>query len=215
VAEQSPSIDVLEKDIDWSSSIGVTMPVSGVEVHQRVEKINPTLLDNGVLRIQALLKLFAVVTTEQEQKHIFNPAKIFTHDVEINTFANLHAEISREDITSIEHQVVIKKYVPRPDKIIVNGTLKLKINYVFHLVLDGLVTEFSNGAPINGATINAATLENHEIVASTSTGKNGRYYFNNLPPGAYLIEALTDSHKPDQKVSMVKTRDTVNFVLHK
>lgn len=215
MAEQSPSIDVLEKDIDWSSSIGVTMPVSGVEVHQRVEKITPTLLDNGVLKIQAILKLFAIVTTDQEQKHLFNPAKIFTHNVDINTFANLHAEISREDITSIEHQVVIKKYVPRPDKIIVSGTLKLKISYVFHLALDGLVTEFSNGAPINGATINAATLEKQEIVASTSTGKNGRYFFNNLPPGAYLIEALTDSHQPEQKVSLVKTRDTVNFVLHK
>lgn len=146
---------------------------------------------------------------------LYFAGRLFGDDVEINSFANLHAEISREDITSIEHQVVIKSYVPRPDKIIVSGTLKLKINYVVHLVLDGLVTEFLNGAPINGATINAMTLENHEIVASTNTGKNGRYFFINLPPGAYLIEALTDSHKPEQKVSVVKTRDKVNFVLHR
>lgn len=215
MAEQSPSIDVLEKDIDWSSSIGVTMTVSGVEVYQRVEKISPTLLDNGVLRIQAVLKLFAVVTSEQKEKHIFNPAKVFTNDVEINSYVNLHAEISREDITSIDHQVVIKTSVPRPDKIIVSGTLKLKINYIVHLVLDGAVTEFLNGAPINGATINARNLENQEIVASTNTGSNGRYFFNNLPSGVYLVEALTDSHKPEQKVSVIKTRDTVNFVLHK
>lgn len=215
MAEQSPSIDVLEKDIDWSGSIGVTMPVSSVEVHQRVEKISHTLLDNGVLRIQIVLKLFAVVTTEQEQKHIFKPAKIFTNNMEINAFVNLHAEISREDITSIDHHVIIKSFVPRPDMIIVSGTLKLKVNYVVHLVLDGVVTDFSSGAPINGATINAMTLEKHEIVSSTSTGKNGSYYFNNLPPGAYLIEAITDSHKPERKVSVIKARDTVSFVLHK
>ncbi|MCL6635571.1 MAG: carboxypeptidase-like regulatory domain-containing protein [Peptococcaceae bacterium] len=215
MAEQSPSIEVMEKDIVWSSSIGVTMPVSGAEVYQRVEKIDPALLDNGVLRIQALLKLFAVVTPVPEHKHIFKPAGVFTSDVEINSFINLHADISRQDITSIEHQVIIKNYVPRPDNIIVSGVLKLKISYVVHLVLDGTVTDFASGAPVNGATVNARSLENREIVASTSTGPGGRYFFNNLPPGVYLIEASTDTHRPDQKVSVIKTRDTVNFVLHK
>lgn len=215
MAEQSPFIEVLEKNIKWSSLVGITIPISGVKVYQRVEKLDPILLDNGILRILAVLKLFAVVTTEQEQKHLFKPAKVFTNDVKISSFINLHADISREDINSIDYQVNIKNYMPRPDKIIVSGTLKLRISYVIYLVLEGSVIDFSSCAPINGATVNARTLESHEIVASTNTDKNGRYFFSSLPPGTYLVEALTESHKPQQKVSVIKTRDTVDFVLHR
>lgn len=215
MAEQSPSIDVLEKEIDWSSTIGVTMPVSGAEVYQRVERITPNLLENGVLRIEAVLKLFAVVTTVQDQKHVFKPARVFTKDVEINSFITLHNEITRDDIISIEHQEEIKNHVLRPDNINVSGVLRLKISYAVHLVLDGTVTDFATGAPLNGATINVMHLENRATVASASTGSNGRYFFKNLPPGIYLLEALNDTHKPEQKVSVIKNRDTVNFVLHK
>lgn len=215
MAEQSPSIDVLEKDIEWSSSIGVTIPVSSVEVHQRVESITPTLLENGVLRILSVIKLFALVSTEQEQKHLFNPAKLFTNDLRIDTFVNLNSGASKDDIISIDHRVTVSSAVPRPDSIIVKGILKLKVNYVIHLVLDGAVTDFFSGAPINGAAVNVRSLENHEILASTNTGGNGMYFFNNISPGVYLVEALTDSHEPEQKVSVIKTRDIVNFVLHK
>lgn len=90
----------------------------------------------------------------------------------------------------------------------------MKINYVVHLVLDGTVTDFANNSPINGATVNVKDPESSEIKATANTGSNGRYFFNNLTPGIYLIEAHTDSHKPEQKVSVIKTRDTVNFVLH-
>ncbi len=214
MTEQDPSIKTLEKEIDWTSSIGVTIPVYDATVYQRMEKINPTLLDDGVLRIQLALKLFAIVTTEHDYKHVLKPAGVFTNDVKINSFIDLHPEIRWEDIMSIDHQVLIKSYAPRPDKIIVNGTLKLNVSYVLHLVLDGTVTEFTSNAPVNGAVINAMDKENREIIASTNTGSNGRYFFNNLSPGIYLIEALTDSHKPEQKISVIKTRDTVNFVLH-
>ncbi|MFA4886262.1 MAG: carboxypeptidase-like regulatory domain-containing protein, partial [Desulfotomaculaceae bacterium] len=78
----------------------------------------------------------------------------------------------------------------------------------------GSVTDFNNSSPINGATVNAKDMESGEIKATTNTGSNGRYFFNNLPPGIYLIEAHTDSHRPEQKVSVIKTKDTVNFVLH-
>lgn len=215
MAEQDPSTDIIEKDIDWSSSIGVTMPVSEVKVYQRVEKIEPSLMDNGALRVQALIKLFAVVSSGLAQKHIFKPAKVFNNDVEITSFINLNAKISREDILSIDHQAVVKNYSIRPGHIIISGTLALKISYVVHLVLDGSVTDFSNSSPINGATVNAKDMESGEIKASTNTGSNGRYFFNSLPPGIYLIEAHIDSHKPQRKVSVIKTRDTVNFVLHR
>ena len=215
MAEQSPSIDVLEKEIDWSSTVGITMPISSAEVYQRVENIVPSLLENGVLRIQATLKLFAVVSSTQQQKHVFNPAKMFTKDVELNTFITLHNGITREDIISIEHQEEIKNFVPRPDNIIVSGVLRLKISYAVHLVLDGTVTDFATGAPINGATLNVMHIENRELAASTNTGSNGRFFFKNLPPGIYLLEALNEGHKPEHKVSVIKTRDTVIFVLHR
>ena len=213
MAEQSLSTQTLEKSIEWTSLVGVNMPVSGVELYHRVEKIEPALLANGTLRVQTHLKLFAVVTTEKDQKHIFNPSKIYSNDTDINMFFNLNADIKREDILSVEHQILIKNYVPRPDKIIVTGTLTMKINYLIHPVLEGSVTRFSNGAPVGGVTINVRKINGDEIVSTTNTGNNGRYYFNNLTPGVYLVEAFTDAHKPEQKVSVINNGDTVNFVL--
>lgn len=214
MAEISPSTEIMEKDIDWTSSVVVNMPVSGVELYHRVEKVEPTLLANSTLRIQTHLKLFAIVTTVKEQKHIFNPSSIYTNDADINMFFNLNADIRREDIVSIDQQVLIKNHLLRPDKIIVTGTLKIKINYLIHPVLDGLVTYFSSGAPVGSATINVKKIDGSEILSTTTTGNNGRYYFNNLFPGIYLVEAFTDSLRPEQKVSVIKTRDSVNFVLH-
>lgn len=214
MADQSPSSDVLEKDIEWSGAIGVTVPVSDVQVYQRTENIDIKLMEDGILRIQAALKLFAMVSTGLDEKHIFNPAKVFTNDIEINSFIHMNPIISREDIISVDTDPVIKNYALRPDNIIINGTLKLKIKYVIHLVLDGVVLDFTNNSTINGATINVKDMESGEIKATTTTGSNGRYFFNKLPPGIYMVEALTDSHKPEQKVSVIKTRDTVNFVLH-
>ncbi len=214
MADQDPSTGKIEKYVDWSSSIGVTMPVSEVEIYQRVERIEPSLMDNGELRIEALLKLFAVVSSDLDQKHIFKPAKLFTNEVELTSFVSLSSKISREDILSIDHQAVVKNYAIRPGHIIISGTLKLSVNYVLHLVLEGIVTDFVNNSPINGANINVKDIESSEIKATTNTGSNGKYFFNNLSPGIYLIEANTDSHRPEQKISVIKTRDTVNFVLH-
>lgn len=214
MADQSPSNDLLERDIDWSGTIGVTVPISDVQVFQRAENIDLKLTDDGILRIQASLKLFAMVSTELDEKHIFNPAKVFTNDIDISSFIHLNSKISREDIMSVDHELIIKNYALRPDNIIINGTLKLKIKYVIHLVLDGIVVDFASNSSINGATINVKDMESDEIKATATTGSNGRYFFNNLPPGIYLVEALTDKHKTEQKVSVIKTKDTVNFVLH-
>lgn len=215
--EQSIYTQSLEKAIDWTSIVGVNVPVSGVELYHRVENIEPTLHANGTLRVLAQLKIFAVVNTDKEQQHVFNPnpSKIYTNDMDINIFFNLNADVKREDLLSIEHQVLIKNYVLRPEKIIVTGTLTIKINYIIHPVLDGFVTLFSNGAPVGGITINLKKIDSEEILSTTNTGSNGKYYFKNLSPGVYIVEALTDSNETQQKVSVINTRDTVNFVLHK
>jgi len=214
VDKQVTSTQSLEKTMDWTSLVGVNMPVSDVKLYHRVEKIEPTLLANGTLRVQTKLKLFAVVTSENEQQYLFNPGKIYTNDMDITMFFNLNADIKREDILSVEHQVLIKNYVPRPDKIVVFGTLTIKIYYVVHPILEGYVTRFSNGMPVGGITINVKKIDSEEIISTTNTGSDGKYFFNDLPPGVYMVEALTDSPKPQQKVSVINTRDTVNFVLH-
>lgn len=212
MAEQTPSVEVKEKDVEWSSTIGVTMPVPSVEVYQRVEKITPYLLENGVLRVETIVKLFAVANNGGQEKFL-DRRRVFTNTVDINTFIDLQSDVSREDITSIDHQVIIKNFRPRPDKVNVSGTLKLKISYIAHLVLDGTVTSFVNGAPLPGITINIKKLDDSSPIATTSTGGNGRYFFKNLPPGIYLVEATGGEYETGQKVSIVKTRDTVNFVL--
>lgn len=215
MTKQELLINSLEKEIGWTSSIGVTIPLSNAKVYHRVEKLKPDLLDNGFLRVQLILKLIAIVASKYDSEHVFKPSKVFTNDVEIVSFAELYEGISRNDITSIDNQVKIKNYFLRPDKIIVNGTVNLKISYVVHLGLDGVVTEFLSGAPVKGATVNARDIENNEIIATTKTNSSGRYFFKNLKPGIYLIEAHSESHKPEQKVSVVNARDTVNFSLHK
>jgi hypothetical protein len=157
MADQSPSSDVLEKHIEWSGTIGVTMPVSDVQVYQRAENIDINLMEDGILRIQAALKLFAMVSTELDENHIFNPAKVFTNDIEINSFIHMNPIISREDIISVDTDLSIKNYALRPDNIIINGTFILKIKYIIHLVLDGVVLDFNKNTTINGATINVKT----------------------------------------------------------
>ena len=214
MSDHSPSNVVLERDIDWSGTIGVTVPVSDVQVYQRAENIDLKIINDGIIRVQAALKLFAMVTAGLDEKHIFNPAKIFTNVININSFIHLKSKIKREDIISVDYGLEIKNYAIRPDNIIISGTLKLEIKYLIHLVLDGVVIEFAGNNAINGATINVKDLESGEIKATVTTGSDGRYSFNNMPPGIYLVEAFTDSHKLEQKVSVMKTRDTVNFVLH-
>jgi len=214
MAEQNAAINALKKEIGWTSSIGVTMPVSDAEVYQRVENVKPALLDNGILRVQLTLKLMAVIASAYDNGQVFKPAKVFTNHAEIVSFVSLYEGIKREDITSIDNRVVIKDYFFRPDKIIVNGTLNLKIKYLVHLVLEGLVTEFPGGTPVKGATVNARNPETNDIIAATKTGGNGKYFFKNLKPGIYLIEVHSEAHRPDQKISVVNTRDTVNFSLH-
>lgn len=213
MAEQSPSVEVKEKKVEWSCTIGVSMPVPSVEVYQRVEKVIPHLLENGVLRVETIIKLFAVAN--EEKGNNLDRRRVFSKTVEINTYIELQSDIRREDITSIDHHVIIKNFSPRPDKINVVGTLKLKISYMAHLVLDGTVTSFLNGAPLAGATINIKKPEDSSLIATTSTGGNGRYFFKNLPSGIYLVEATGNDYEAEQKVSIVKNRDTVNFVLAK
>jgi uncharacterized membrane protein len=214
MAEQHAAINALEKKIGWTSSIGVTMPVSNAEIYQRVEKVKPALLDNGILWVQITIKLMAVITSAYNDEQVLKPAKVFTNHAEIISFVYLYEGIKREDITSIDNQVEIEDYFFRPDKIIINGNLNLKIKYLVNLVLEGLVTAFPGGAPLKGATVNVRNTETNDIIATTTTGGNGRYFLKNLKPGIYLIEAHSKTHRSDQKISVVKTRDTVNFSLH-
>ncbi len=214
MSDQNPTSELFEKDIDWSGIIGVTVPVSEVQVYQRAENIDLKVMDDGVLRIQAALKLFAMVAARLDEKHIFNPAQVFTNVINVNAFLHLKSRVTREDILSIDYDLITKNYAVRPDSIIISGTLRLRIKYIMHLVLEGVVLDFASNRVINGATVNVKDQSSGEIKASTTTGSDGRYFFNNLHPGIYLVEAFTDSHMPLQKVSVIKTWETVNFILH-
>ncbi|MCL6639062.1 MAG: carboxypeptidase-like regulatory domain-containing protein [Firmicutes bacterium] len=213
--EQNHSVEVLEKEIDWSGSIGVNVPVSDVEVYHRIERFSSEILEQGVLRIETLLKLFAVASNGKNSVTKLIKRSVFTNTIEISSFISLHAEVSRQDIISISHQVFIKNFQPRPDKIIVSGALKIIVSYTVHPVLDGTVLSFATGSPLPGITVSVKKLEDGELVATTTSGANGRYFFDNLPPGIYLVETEGGEYKAEQKVSVVNTRDTVDFVLSK
>ncbi|MDF9408490.1 MAG: hypothetical protein A4E52_00493 [Pelotomaculum sp. PtaB.Bin013] len=212
--EQTLTTNNLVKLIKWTRSVDVTIPVSNVEIFQRVEKINTFLMENAILQVQIFIKLFALTSSKEENKANISKSTVFTKDVEINTLIELNNEITKEDIVSLDHQVNIEKYYPRPDSIVVNGTMKITITYIEHLTLSGTVINFLNRMPIAGATINIRNLDSDDILASAKTNSKGLYSFNNLPPGVFLLEAITEFHKPEQKISVIKNKDIVNFVLH-
>lgn len=212
--EKEISTNKLEKVIKWTRSLDVTIPFSKVEMFQRVENMNTKIMQNCIMQIQIFLKLFVLITFPGENAINLNQNKVLTKEVEINSLINLDTEIAKEDIISIDHQVTIEKYFSRAERIIVNGTLKIIMIYKEHLLLSGKVTNFLTRTPIADAIINVKNLDNNEIIASTKTDRKGFYAFDYLSPGVYLLEALTESHKPEQKVSVIKNRDIVNFILH-
>ncbi len=212
--EQTLSTNTYEKIVNWTRSVDITMPVSNVKVFQRVEKFNTLLMESAVLQVQIILKLFALTSTKGKNNSGLSQSTVFTKDVEINTLIKLNNEITKEDIVSLDHQVNIDSYFSRPDSIVVNGILKIIVSYTEHITLGGTVINFLNNTPIAGATINISNFGSSEILASTKTDSKGLYCFNNLSPGVYLLEAFTESHKPEQKISVIKNKDIVNFVLH-
>lgn len=213
--EQKLFTNTFEKEITWTRSVDVTIPVSNVKIYHRVERVNTLLMENAVLQVQIFLKLFALTPIDEGNRYSLNRSTVFTKEVEISTLIKLNNDITSEDIVSLEHQVIINSYYPRPDSIVVNGNLKIIISHIEHLSLEGSVINFLNKTPIAGATVNIKDYGSGETLASTQTDAKGFYHFNNLAPGVYLLEAFTESHKPEQKVSVVKSKDVVNFVLHK
>jgi len=171
-------------------------------------------MENALLQVQILIKLFAIVSSKEENKDNISKSTVYTKDVEINTLIELNNEITKEDIVSLDHHVDIEKYHPRPDSIVVNGILKITITYRERLTLSGTVIDFLNKAPIAGATVNIKNWGGDDILASAKTNSKGLYSFNNLSPGVFLLEAVTEFHKPEQKISVIKNKDVVNFVLH-
>ncbi|OPY59611.1 MAG: Cna protein B-type domain protein [Pelotomaculum sp. PtaU1.Bin035] len=214
MTEQKTLTNTLEKVINWTRSVDITIPISKAEIFQRVENINTMFMENAIIQVQIFLKLFVLDSNTEENKYSFSQSTVFTKEVEINTLINLNTQIDQKDIISIDPQVTIGKYFCRSDRIVVNGTLKIILTYTEHLILSGNVLNFLNKTPIAGATINVRNLDNNDILASTKTDSKGLYSFDYLSPGVYLLEAITESHKPEQKISVIKTRDIVNFILH-
>jgi len=204
------------KRINWYGTIPTAEAGAGMKVFPRVESLTHRLLENGVLQINAVIKLFAVPGAGGEPPPCREEARgCYTRVVETSTFIGLRALIEPADIISIHHQVKADKITVRPGRISVIGSLKIEVEYLSPVVLNGRVTVFAAGQPLKGATVKLLDMEGGGELHETVTGSDGAYLFEGIRAGTYLVRAEAPGFEPQEQVAVIMLRDTVNFVLHR
>lgn len=96
---------VAGKDINWYGSIGLPPGAERVNVLARVENVIPLLLDNSVLRIDALVKMFAVIPEHNVATAAASINKKLVKDIETSSFIQLRNVTGFDKIVSIHHDI--------------------------------------------------------------------------------------------------------------
>lgn len=206
---------VASKEINWYGSIGLPPGSEHVNVLARVEKIVPTLLDNSVLRIDALVKMFAVIPENNDLTAAAAMNKKMVKDIETNSFIQLRNVTGFDKIVAIHHEITVDRTSVRMERVSAVGTLSIKVTYLGYVMLEGVVTEFPGNEPVRGALINVKDINDDRIVQTATTDNEGKYYVKDLDPGTYRVAVEVEGFEGDEKVALVMLRDQVNFVLHR
>ena len=96
------------------------------------------------------------------------------------------------------------------------GLIVGSLNDLPGVVINGSVE--MNGKPVNNATVGVINVFNTDVKYTTSTGSNGRYRFEIVDPGQYLIYAFANDTKVDATSlyvpsSLPRKQITRDFVL--
>lgn len=205
---------VASKEINWYGSIGLPPGAERVNVLARVENVVPLLLDNSVLRIDALVKMFAVIP-DSNAAAADSLNKKLVKDVETSSFIQLRNVTGFDKIVSLHHDIKVDRFSVRMERVSAVGTLSIKVTYLGYVMLEGMVSEFPKNEPIRGALINVKDINDDHVLQTATTGPDGKYYVKDLDPGSYRVAVEAEGYEGSEKVALVMLRDQVNFVLHR
>jgi uncharacterized surface anchored protein len=206
---------VAKKEYNWYGSVGVPVGVDNVNVLARVESIRPRLLDNSVLRVDVLVRLFIILPGNGGAADHDPVRKKIAKDIDTIVFVQLRRVQDFDNVVSIHHRISVDKVSVRMGRVSVVGTLGLEVTYLGYVILEGMVSEFPRHAPVRGAAVYVKKLDGGEVLHSTTTDKNGHYVFNEIDPGTYRVVVEAEGYEVGEDVAVVMLHDEVNFILHR
>ena len=218
MAEDNAIRKIISKNINWSGV--VTVPLLGWKpnVYARVEKLVPSVSwQKNVLQLNVDIKLFAVQDEEKDQETVehSDEKKIFTNQLQIPGYVNMHHNMTIKDIQYINHNLIIEKTANRPGQVYVKGILELEIGYIARATLKGVVKQFLTNSPIRDALVTVLELDHEEPLFTATTGSEGKYYFNDIRAGTFRVVATADGYEAKDSIAVIMLHDKVDFVLHK
>lgn len=218
MAEDNAIRKIISKNINWSGV--VTVPVLGwrPNVYARVEKMVPLVAwQKNVLQVNLDIKLFAVDDEEKEHEiaEHSDGKKIYTNEIQISSYVNMHHNMTIKDIQYINHNLIIEKTANRPGQVYVKGIVELEIGYIARATLKGAVKEFLTNSPIRDALVTVRELEQGEPLFTATTGNEGKYHFNDIRAGTFRVVASAEGYEAKDSIAVVMLHDNVDFVLHK
>ncbi len=203
------------KKINWYGSLVVPSGVDEVEVLARVEDVRPQLLENSVLRVDVVARMFALLPARETLAEDRDGRRKLSKNVDITSFIRLRHVNDFNDIVSVHHDITVDKVSARMGRVSVVGTLTLEVTYLSYVILEGTVREFPHNLPVRGALVSVMGMTGDEIIASDHTDRDGRYAFRDLSPGTYRVAVEAEGYESKDQVAVVMLHDRVNFTLHR
>lgn len=215
MARESAMRQVTNKDFNWYGSLGVPIGVEQVNVVARVEKVRPVLLENSVLRVDVVIRMFTILPENGTQQEAGAIKKSIDKDIDLVFFVQLRHVKDFNNVVSVQHEIVVDKAIVRMGRVSVVGTLKLEVTYLGYVFLEGSVSGFPRNAPVLGALVTVKGVDNQEVLFSTTTGRDGGYIFRELSPGTYRVAVEAEGYRSIEQMAVVMLHDRVNFTLHR
>jgi uncharacterized surface anchored protein len=206
---------VAKKEFNWYGSVGVPAGVDSVDVLARVENIRPRLLENSVLRVDVLIRMFVVLPEEGVEMETGTARKKIVKDIDVSSFIQLRNVQDFDQIVSVHHEINVDRVSLRMGRVSTVGTLGLEVTYLGYVVLEGTVSEFPGGVAVRDAQVKVKDLDGGQVLFSTTTDREGKYVFNELGPGTYRVAVEAEGFEGAEQVAVVMLHDQVNFTLHR
>ncbi|KJS71484.1 MAG: hypothetical protein JL56_14665 [Desulfotomaculum sp. BICA1-6] len=213
MARESAMRQVTNKDINWYGSMGVPTGINNVNVVARVEKVRPSLLENSLLRVDVVIRMFTILPENRTQQGAVQ--KSIEKDIDLVCFVQLRHVEDFKNVVSVQHEIVVDKVSLRMGRVSIVGTLKLEVTYLGYVILEGLVSGFPRNAPVPGALVTVKDAQHQDVLFSTTTGRDGGYIFSELSPGTYRVAVEAEGYRSNEQMAVVMLHDRVNFTLHR
>lgn len=215
MARENGIRQVAKKEFNWYGSLGVHIGTEQVNVVARVEKARPVLLENSVLRVDVVIRVFTILPEKGVQPEAGNIRKSVYKDIELICFIQLRQVQDFKNVVSLHHDINVDRVSVRMGRVSVVGTLTLEVTYLGYVVLEGTVSGFPRNEPVPGAQVMVRDTGDGEVLFSTTTTRDGNYEFRELSPGTYRVAVEAEGYRSVEQMAVVMLHDRVNFTLHR